>query len=131
MGGLKMYDTMARAEADLFIHTGDTVYADQPVLAEMRAGDGTTFKNLTTEAKSKVAETLDEFRGQWEYNLLDENFRVQRPVRPVHAVGRSRGSEQLVPGQIKDRATRSRAGGCPARAPGVLRIQSDRESKRT
>ena len=75
MGGLKMYDTMARAEADLFIHTGDTVYADQPVLAEMRAGDGTTFKNLTTEAKSKVAETLDEFRGQWEYNLLDENFR--------------------------------------------------------
>ncbi len=76
MGGLRMYDTMARAEADLFIHVGDTVYADQPVEREMRAGDGTTFKNLTTEAKSKVAETLDEFRGQWEYNLLDEN--VQR-----------------------------------------------------
>src|SRR5262245_60619940 len=30
MGGLKMYDTMARTEADLFIHCGDTVYVDQP-----------------------------------------------------------------------------------------------------
>ena len=75
MGGLKIYDTMARAEADLFIHVGDTVYSDQPVEKEMKAGDGTIFRNLTTEAKSKVAETLEEFRGQWEYNLLDENFR--------------------------------------------------------
>jgi alkaline phosphatase D len=75
MGGLKMYDTMARAEADLFIHVGDTIYADAPIEKEMRAGDGSTFRNLTTEAKSKVAETLDEFRGQWEYNLIDENVR--------------------------------------------------------
>lgn len=75
MGGLKMYDTMARQEADVFIHVGDTVYADQPIEREMRAGDGTTFRSLTTEAKSKVAETLEEFRGQWEYNFLDENFR--------------------------------------------------------
>ena len=42
----------------------------------MRAGDGTIFRNLVTEAKSKVAETLDEFRGQWEYNLIDDNFRA-------------------------------------------------------
>ncbi|MBK5255592.1 MAG: alkaline phosphatase D family protein [Vicinamibacteria bacterium] len=75
MGGLKIYDTMARVEADLFIHVGDTVYSDQPVEKEMRAGDGTIFRNLVTEAKSKVAETLDEFRGQWEYNLIDDNFR--------------------------------------------------------
>jgi alkaline phosphatase D len=51
------------------------VYADQPLEKEMKAGDGTIFRNLVTEAKSKVAETLDEFRGQWEYNLIDENFR--------------------------------------------------------
>lgn len=75
MGGLKMYDTMAKTESDLFIHLGDTVYADQPLEKEMKAGDGTIFRNLVTEAKSKVAETLDEFRGQWEYNLIDENFR--------------------------------------------------------
>ena len=75
MGGLKIYDSMARAESDLFIHVGDTVYSDQPLEREMRAGDGTLFQNLVTEAKSKVAETLDEFRGQWEYNLIDDNFR--------------------------------------------------------
>ena len=75
MGGLKVYDTMTRAGSDLFIHVGDTVYADQPVEKEMRAGDGTLFRNLVTEAKSKVAETLDEFRGQWEYNLIDDSFK--------------------------------------------------------
>lgn len=75
MGGLRIYDSMARAGADVFIHVGDTVYSDQPLEQEMRAGDGTIFKNLVTEAKSKVAETLDEFRGQWEYNLLDDNVR--------------------------------------------------------
>ncbi len=75
MGGLKIYDSLARAESDLFIHLGDTVYADQPVEKEVLAGDGTIFRNLTTEAKSKVAETLDEYRGQYEYNLIDENFR--------------------------------------------------------
>ncbi len=75
MGGLKIYDTMARSGSDLFIHVGDTVYSDQPLEKEKRAGDGTIFRNLVTEAKSKVAETLDEYRGQWEYNLIDDNFR--------------------------------------------------------
>ncbi|MEO8361100.1 MAG: alkaline phosphatase D family protein [Vicinamibacteria bacterium] len=75
MGGMKIYDSMAKVDADLFIHVGDTVYSDQPVEKEKRAGDGTLYRSLTTEAKSKVAETLDEFRGQWQYNLLDENVR--------------------------------------------------------
>lgn len=75
MGGLRIYDTMSKVDADLFIHVGDTIYADQIVEKEKIAGDGTIFRNLTSEAKSKVAETLDEYRGQWAYNLLDENFR--------------------------------------------------------
>ena len=37
--------------------------------------DGGVWKNLTTEAKSKVAETLAEFRGNYAYNLMDENVR--------------------------------------------------------
>jgi alkaline phosphatase D len=76
MGGMKIYDTMARADADLFIHVGDTVYADQPIEREIRGGDGSTFRNVTTQAKAKVAESLDEFRGQWAYNLLDDNVRA-------------------------------------------------------
>ena len=30
-GGLKMFETMRRAEPDLFIHLGDTIYADSPI----------------------------------------------------------------------------------------------------
>jgi alkaline phosphatase D len=33
------------------------------------------WRNLTTPEKSKVADTLAEFRGQYAYNLLDENLR--------------------------------------------------------
>ena len=74
-GGLKLYDAMRRAEPDLFIHCGDTIYADQPVTAEVKLDDGTLWRNVVTEAKSKAAETLDEFRGQYKYNLLDDHMR--------------------------------------------------------
>jgi alkaline phosphatase D len=74
-GGLRLYDTMRRAEPDVFIHCGDTIYADQHVPAEIKLDDGSVWKNVVTEAKSKVAETLDEFRGNYRYNLLDEHMR--------------------------------------------------------
>jgi alkaline phosphatase D len=74
-GGLKLYDAMRRAEPDVFIHCGDTIYADQVVPKEVKLDDGTMWRNVVTEAKSKVAETLDEFRGQYKYNLLDEHMR--------------------------------------------------------
>jgi alkaline phosphatase D len=45
------------------------------IQAEVKLEDGSIWKNLTTPEKSKVAETLDEFRGNHRYNLLDENFR--------------------------------------------------------
>jgi alkaline phosphatase D len=74
-GGLRMYETMRRARPDFFIHTGDTIYADSPVPPEMRLPDGGVWKNVVTAAKSKVAETLDEFRGNYAYNMLDDNVR--------------------------------------------------------
>ena len=74
-GGFRIYDAMAKRDPDLFLHSGDVIYADNPVLPEVRLTDGTVWRNLVTEAKSKVAETLDEFRGQYRYNLLDDNLR--------------------------------------------------------
>ena len=74
-GGMKIYDAMHRMQPDFFIHSGDTIYADGVILPEVKLDDGTIWKNLTTPEKSKVAETLDEFRGNHRYNLLDENFR--------------------------------------------------------
>ena len=74
-GGLRLYETMRKAEPDVFVNTGDTIYADQHVPAEIKLDDGTIWRNVVTEAKSKVAETLDEFRGNYKYNLLDEHMR--------------------------------------------------------
>jgi len=74
-GGMKIYETMRALRPDFFLHSGDTIYADGPVPAEKPLPDGTIWKNLVTEEKSKVAETLAEFRGAYKYNLLDANLR--------------------------------------------------------
>lgn len=74
-GGMKIYETMRQLNPDFFIHSGDTIYADNPILAEVKLDDGSIWKNITTPEKAKVAETLTEFRGNYIYNLLDENVR--------------------------------------------------------
>src|SRR5438552_4037081 len=74
-GGMKMYEVMRRTDPDFFIHSGDQIYADGPIQAEVRLADGTVWKNVTTLAKSKVAETLEEFRGNFAYNFLDQHKR--------------------------------------------------------
>jgi alkaline phosphatase D len=75
LGGMRLYDAMRKAEPDLFVHCGDTIYADQPLLSEVKLDDGRVWKNLVTPEKSKPAETLDEYRGNHRYNLLDEHVR--------------------------------------------------------
>jgi alkaline phosphatase D len=74
-GGLRMYENLRRAAPDVFLHCGDTIYADNPLLPELKLDDGTVWKNVVAETKGKVAESLDDFRGNWRYNLLDENAR--------------------------------------------------------
>lgn len=74
-GGLRLYETMLRAGPDIFVHCGDTIYADQPLQPEVTLDDGTVWRNVVTPAKTKVAETLEEFRGNYHYNLLDEHMR--------------------------------------------------------
>jgi alkaline phosphatase D len=74
-GGMKIYEQMRRANPDFFIHCGDTIYADGPIAAERPLDGGGVWKNIVTPEKSKVAETLDEFRGNYRYNLMDANVR--------------------------------------------------------
>ena len=74
-GGMKCYETMRQVEPAFFIHSGDTVYADGVIEAEKEMPNGGMWKNVVTEEKSKVAETLREFHGQYAYNLMDENLR--------------------------------------------------------
>jgi alkaline phosphatase D len=74
-GGMKIYETIRQLNPHFFIHSGDYIYADHPIQSEVQLKDGKIWKNLTTPEKSKVAETLAEFRGNYVYNLLDENVR--------------------------------------------------------
>ena len=82
-GGFVTYKAMAGRQPDFFIHSGDTVYADGPMQETVELKDGTIWKNLVTPEKAKVAETLDEYRGQWKYNLLDEHVRAMNAAVPT------------------------------------------------
>ncbi|ODS52394.1 MAG: alkaline phosphatase [Acidobacteria bacterium SCN 69-37] len=84
-GGLRMYDALRRAEPDVFVHSGDMIYADGPLQAEVRLDDGSVWRNLVTEAKSKVAETIDEFRGNFVYHLMDAQVRRFHAAVPMIA----------------------------------------------
>jgi alkaline phosphatase D len=81
-GGMTIFEVMGRASPDLFIHSGDSIYADGPLKEEVVLADGTTWRNVVTPAKSKVAETLEEFRGNYRYNLLDDHYRSFRAAVP-------------------------------------------------
>ena len=74
-GGLRGFEAIRRLAPDVFVHCGDTIYADNPLVPELPLDDGSLWRNLVTPAKAKVAETLDEFRGNYLYNLLDDNLR--------------------------------------------------------
>ena len=74
-GGMKIYEQMRQTNPDFFLHCGDTIYADGPINAQVKLADGSVWNNLVTEGVGKVAETLDEFRGRYSYNLTDTNVR--------------------------------------------------------
>ncbi|NBE53713.1 alkaline phosphatase D family protein [Streptomyces boluensis] len=74
-GGYRVFEEMRRLNPDFFLCSGDTIYADGPIAPSVTLPDGRVWRNVTTEEKSKVAESLAEFRGAFRYNLLDENLR--------------------------------------------------------
>ncbi len=74
-GGMKIYEAMRQTRPDFFIHCGDNIYADGPMLESVIAENGQEWRNILTPEVTKVAETLAEFRGRYKYNLLDENIR--------------------------------------------------------
>ena len=75
-GGYTVFSMMRELDPDFFIFCGDHIYADNPLEPEVVLEDGQVWRNVVTAAKTKVAETLDEFRGNYRYNLLDQNLRA-------------------------------------------------------
>ncbi|MGP3983007.1 alkaline phosphatase D family protein [Streptomyces sp. KR80] len=74
-GGFPIFEEMRRRDPDFFLFSGDTIYADGPIAPSVTLPDGRIWRNVTTEEKSKVAETLAEYRGNFRYNLLSEELR--------------------------------------------------------
>jgi alkaline phosphatase D len=84
-GGMRTYRTMLDTRPDFFIHSGDSIYADCPIPATLALPNGETWRNLVTEEKSRVAQTLADFRGNYKYNLLDANLRRFNAEVPTFA----------------------------------------------
>jgi alkaline phosphatase D len=84
-GGMRTYRTMLNNQPDFFIHCGDHIYADCTVPSELKLPNGEVWRNIVTEEKSTVAKTLAQFRGNYKYNWLDENFRAFHAKIPMLA----------------------------------------------
>jgi alkaline phosphatase D len=82
-GGMQTFAAMRKHNPDLFIHSGDTIYADGPMRDEVKLPDGSLWKNILVPEKTKVAETLAEFRAAHKYNLLDDNLRAFNAEVPI------------------------------------------------
>lgn len=76
LGGFRIADAMRRADADFFLCSGDNVYADGPLTESVTLPDGRVWRNLVVEEKTAVAQTLAQYRGQYRYNLLADNWRA-------------------------------------------------------
>mgnify|MGYP001461218486 CR=1 FL=1 len=77
-GGMKIYEAMRQVRPDFFIHSGDTIYADGPMVERVTDSAGNliwtnAFLDEVPE-KLKVAETLHEYRRNHLYNRYDANI---------------------------------------------------------
>jgi alkaline phosphatase D len=83
-GGMKIFQTLTHHHPDFFVHSGDQIYADNPLQAIQKLDDGTIWQNVMTAGKSHVAETTQAFRENYYYNFLDEHYRNFYATVPLY-----------------------------------------------
>ncbi|MEO0999952.1 MAG: alkaline phosphatase D family protein [Pseudomonadota bacterium] len=82
--GMLTYRTILSHEPDFFIHSGDTVYADNAMTDTVERDGAVIWENtVLIDEKRKVAETLPEFRAQWKYNMMDAHLRDMNAHLPT------------------------------------------------
>ncbi len=82
-GGLRIFDALRRAEPDLFVHSGDIIYADQPLEPEVELDDGTAERGHRGQVE-----------GGRDAGRVPGQLRVQphgRARAPLQRVGAPRG----------------------------------------
>jgi alkaline phosphatase D len=103
LGGFPIYRAMLARDPDFFLHSGDSIYADGPITGDVTLPDGRIYRNVIEEAKTHVAQTLDDFRGAHKYNLGDaamRNFLAAVPL--VNQWDDHEVHNNWYPGQILD-----------------------------
>ncbi len=96
---MRMYATMRKNRPDFFHPTRRHHLADVPISAEVKLPDGTLWKNLVTEEKSKRGLARGVSRQLQIQPHGQESLGLQHRDSDVRAVGRPRGHQQLVPGE--------------------------------
>ena len=130
---MRTFASMRAAEPDLFIHSGDLIYADTPIPETLRLDDGSTWRNLVEDGVGEVAQTLDQFRGRYRYNLRDAHLRAFNAEVPMvaqwddHEVLNNWYPTEVLGIGRQRRALHREAGvgARGAREAGVLRLRAD------
>jgi len=105
LGGFRIFDAMSALDPDFFLCSGDFNYADGALTETVALPGGRTWRNIVIPEKTKVAETLTEYRGQYKYNLLDEKLRAFVATVPMlHQWDDHEVTNNWYPGEILDDA---------------------------
>ena len=95
---------------------------------EHKLPNGEIWRNVVTEEKSKVAETLADFRGNYKYNLLDANLRAFNAEVPIFAQWDDHEvTDDWMPGgmPLRRRLSREELRARGARQPRLPRVHAD------
>ena len=104
LGGMRIFESIRRARPDFFLHSGDHIYADNPIPSEIRLDDGSTWRNLVDAGD--VQGRRDPGRVPGPLSLQParrERPPVQRRGPHPRPVGRPRDPEQLVSRRVARR----------------------------
>ena len=83
-GGMLGYQGILDANPDVFVHSGDLIYADNPILPEVQTARG-VWRNVSNERVARVAQTIEDYRARFQYNLEDEHVRALAARVPLVA----------------------------------------------
>jgi alkaline phosphatase D len=82
-GGMLTFASIRARKPDFFVNSGDLIYADGPMSSEVKLDDGSIWRNQLIEAKTRVAESTDDFRQNFYYNLQDDHLRALQAEVPM------------------------------------------------
>ncbi|WPJ94592.1 alkaline phosphatase D family protein [Coraliomargarita algicola] len=82
-GGMLTFASIRARKPDFFVNSGDLIYADNPMSSEVTLDDGSIWRNQLMEAKTRVAESTDDFRQNFYYNLQDDHLRALQAEVPM------------------------------------------------